>query len=176
MNVIDEIQARLDALEALVFGGSRGDLTKAGFNRRVSKREAALRENCSTRSIERRVKAGTYPAPDDIINGRWSWWLSTLQAHDHKPPAMAVITKDADVPPASLPASPNSQATIVGVGHLGQQCTVKAELIPGGIPPPAITAALEVMNSGDLDILAKLIDGELIVERARRIARRRDPP
>jgi hypothetical protein len=80
-----EICERIDAIEAVVFGSRRGgDLKKAGTDRRIFKREVAIREGCSTKTIERGVASSRYPPPDDIINGRWSWWLSTWLAHDQK--------------------------------------------------------------------------------------------
>ena len=44
-------------------------------DRRLTKRQVAEREACSTRTIDRRVADGSL-SPPDIINGRCYWWLS----------------------------------------------------------------------------------------------------
>ena len=50
-------------------------------DRRLTKRQVAEREACSTRTIDRRVADGSL-SPPDIINGRCFWSLSVLQRHD----------------------------------------------------------------------------------------------
>jgi len=75
---------RLVALEQVVFGGRKGDLKKAGTDQKKYKSQVALREGVVERTIERWVEDGDYPPPDDIVNGRPIWWLSTLQAHDRR--------------------------------------------------------------------------------------------
>lgn len=58
------IQARLDALERATFGHPRHRLTK---------RQLAKLEGCSTRSIDRGVVRGIYRAPE-VENNRCYWW------------------------------------------------------------------------------------------------------
>lgn len=81
--ILTDIHGRLDALEAVVFG--KADIRRGGnanvSDRRLGKREVAVREGRSTRTIDRQVKDGTFPSPD-IINGRCFWWLSVLQRHE----------------------------------------------------------------------------------------------
>jgi hypothetical protein len=36
------------------------------------------------RQIERDVEKRAFPPPDEIISGRWYWWLSTLERHDRE--------------------------------------------------------------------------------------------
>jgi hypothetical protein len=83
-------------LQGIVLGGSRGNLKKAGTDRKLDKPQVAIRENVTTRTLERWVEGGDFPAPDDIINGRWMWWLSTLQAHDRR--RMRVARKMTSLP------------------------------------------------------------------------------
>jgi hypothetical protein len=87
--ILSALNDRIAALEAIVLGGHRGNLAKAGTDRKVYKDQVAIREGVTTRSIERWVEDGDYPAPDDVVNGRWLWWLSTLQAHDRRRIKMA---------------------------------------------------------------------------------------
>src|SRR5262245_48137991 len=70
--VLDTILARLDALEARVLGRPRQRLTKT---------DLAKEEGVSTRSVDRRVKAGKLPPPDDVINGRLYWWSDSIERH-----------------------------------------------------------------------------------------------
>jgi hypothetical protein len=78
-DVLGEITRRIDALEAAVFGRASDY-----FDRKLTKPMVALREAKSARQIEREVGGGKYPPPDEIINGRWYWWLSTLERHDRE--------------------------------------------------------------------------------------------
>ena len=63
------IQHRLDALEQKAFGHACHRLTK---------RQVAEIEGCSTRHIDRGVKRGIY-APPEIENGRCYWWSNTYR-------------------------------------------------------------------------------------------------
>ena len=45
-----------------------------------------MREAKSVRQIERDVQNQLLPPPDEILNGRWYWWLSTLEKHDRERP------------------------------------------------------------------------------------------
>jgi hypothetical protein len=72
---LDAINARLDALEAAAFGRPR---------RRLSKTELARAEGITPRTVMRRVKDGTLPPSDDIINGRHFWWSDSLECHRRK--------------------------------------------------------------------------------------------
>jgi hypothetical protein len=64
-----DIIARIDALERATFGYAR---------RRLTKKQLAEIENCSTRSIDRGVKRGVY-APPEIENKRCFWWSDTYR-------------------------------------------------------------------------------------------------
>jgi hypothetical protein len=68
--ILDTILARLDALETAALGRPR---------KRMSKSEVADHEDCSTRTVDRRVANGTLPPSDDVINGRHFWWSDTLE-------------------------------------------------------------------------------------------------
>jgi len=70
--VLDTILARLDALEAVVLGRPRERLTKT---------DLAKEEGVSTRSVDRRVKEGKLPPPDDVINNRLYWWSDSIERH-----------------------------------------------------------------------------------------------
>jgi hypothetical protein len=89
---LTRILDRLDALE-LILQDRRASTQLAQLDdRKLSKHQVAFRDGRSMRSIDRDVKAGKFPPPDDIINGRLYWRLSTLQRHDrerqaHHPPA-----------------------------------------------------------------------------------------
>jgi hypothetical protein len=65
--------ARIDTLEHRVLGYTR---------RRETRAERARRKGVSTRTITRRVDAGTEDQPD-IINGRWYFWVDEA---DKQPP------------------------------------------------------------------------------------------
>ena len=73
------IQARLDALEQLMFGHPRHRLTK---------RQVAELEGCSTRHIDRGVKRGIY-APPEIENNRCYWWSDSYRLKSTKPDTRA---------------------------------------------------------------------------------------
>ena len=88
-DIIGTILERLAVLEGAVLGQKQGPSLDPRFERRISKREVAIREDRSTRQIERWVAEGSFPSPDEIVNGRWSWWLSTLQRHDRERAATA---------------------------------------------------------------------------------------
>lgn len=62
---LDTIHNRLDALERLVLGHIR---------RRETRAQRARRKGVSTRTIARRVAAGTEDQPE-IENGRWYFWV-----------------------------------------------------------------------------------------------------
>jgi hypothetical protein len=70
--ILDEILARLAALEAAAFGRPR---------RRLSKGELAKAEGCSTRQVMRKVEQKILPPPDDVTNGRLFWWLDSIEQH-----------------------------------------------------------------------------------------------
>jgi hypothetical protein len=63
------VAARLDALEKATFGHTR---------RRLTKRQLAELEGCSTRHIDRGVKRGIY-APPEIENKRCYWWSDSYR-------------------------------------------------------------------------------------------------
>jgi len=63
--LLSAILARLDALERRVLGYSR---------RRETRAQRARRKGVSTRTIARRVAAGTEDQPE-IENGRWYFWV-----------------------------------------------------------------------------------------------------
>jgi hypothetical protein len=79
--VLTDICDRLSTLEAIVLGRAGG--VRGGGDRRLSKREVAIREGKTTRTITRWVAMGIYPPPDNV-NGRDVWWLSVVQRHDRK--------------------------------------------------------------------------------------------
>lgn len=62
--LMSAVQARLDALENATFGHTR---------RRLTKRQLAELEGCSTRSIDRGVARGVY-VPPIVENHRCYWW------------------------------------------------------------------------------------------------------
>jgi hypothetical protein len=64
-----DILARLAALECATFGHAR---------RRLTKKQLAEIEDCSTRSIDRGVARGVY-APPEIENKRCYWWSDTYR-------------------------------------------------------------------------------------------------
>jgi hypothetical protein len=63
------VQARLDALENATFGHTR---------RRLTKRQVAELEGCSTRHVMRGVARGIYAKPE-IENKRCYWWSDTYR-------------------------------------------------------------------------------------------------
>ena len=73
------IQARLDALERATFGEA---------HHRLTKRQLAELEGCSTRSIDRGVVRGIY-APPEIENGRCYWWSNSYRRESSKPDTKA---------------------------------------------------------------------------------------
>jgi hypothetical protein len=79
--LITDLRERVAALEGVVFGPGivRG---QSATDRRLFKNDYAVREGVSTRTLERGVKDGRYAQPDDFINGKPCWWLSTVQRHD----------------------------------------------------------------------------------------------
>jgi predicted DNA-binding transcriptional regulator AlpA len=79
--VLSIICDRLDVLERVVLGRAGG--ARGGNDRRLTKPEVAIRNGVSTRTISRWVEDGSLPPPD-IVNGRWTWWLSALQRHERK--------------------------------------------------------------------------------------------
>jgi len=56
---------------------------------------------------------------------------------------------------------------------LNSQSAIVARLVACGIPLAAIDSVIEVVRSGHVNILAKLIAGELTIEQARALARQR---
>src|SRR5262252_8644047 len=70
--ILEEILARLSALETAALGRPR---------RRLSKTEVAREEGVVSRTVDRRVKERKLPPPDDIINGRLFWWSDSLERH-----------------------------------------------------------------------------------------------
>jgi hypothetical protein len=81
--LLSTICDRLGVLEAAVLGRH-----SASTRRRLSKRKLAEREDCSPRTIDRRVADGSLPPPD-IINGRLFWWLDVLERHELERAALA---------------------------------------------------------------------------------------
>lgn len=82
-NLIEELLTRIGALEnALGIAGAPRELAPAD-DVRLSKSGTAKRYNTSTKTIERwRGDPDLdFPQPT-IINGRWYFWLSELQAFD----------------------------------------------------------------------------------------------
>jgi hypothetical protein len=78
-----EVLDRLGDLEAVVL--ERRPAARSGADRRdsrLTKTAVAARKGVSPRTIDRWRKAGLMPPPDDVINGRQYWWLSTLQRHE----------------------------------------------------------------------------------------------
>jgi hypothetical protein len=69
---LDAIHLRLDALERRTFGHPR---------QRLSKRQLAEHEGCSTRQVMRKVEQKLLPPPDDVTNGRLFWWSDSLERH-----------------------------------------------------------------------------------------------
>jgi hypothetical protein len=59
---------------------------------------------------------------------------------------------------------------------LAHQRAVTARLTACGIPPTVIDHAIEVARSGDVDLLQRLIAGEIDVAQALTLARRRGRP
>ena len=88
-DIISDIHARLDALEAVVLGRRDGPRLDPRFERRLGKRELALRRGTSTRTLERDVKRGRVPPPEIDATGRWHWWLSVVQEDERKRAAAA---------------------------------------------------------------------------------------
>jgi hypothetical protein len=80
--LLTDICERLDTLEAMVGLGRRSTLP-SGLDRRLTKRELAMRRGKSTRTIDRDVKRGVLPEPE-VEGGRLYWWLSALQRHERK--------------------------------------------------------------------------------------------
>jgi hypothetical protein len=78
-DILGDVLQRLDALEAAILGRA-SDF----FDRKLTKPQVALRNAISARQLERNVKDEKHPPPDEIVNGRWYWWLSTLERHDRE--------------------------------------------------------------------------------------------
>jgi hypothetical protein len=78
-DVLGDLIRRIEALEAAVQGRA-SDF----FDRKLTKPMVAVREAKSPRQIERDVQNQVLPPPDEILNGRWYWWLSTLERHDRQ--------------------------------------------------------------------------------------------
>jgi hypothetical protein len=85
---VEELLTRVSALEAAVGIGHNGgpqldDEVPPANDVRLSKNATAKRYSVSPRTIERMRTDPTlgFPQPD-IINGRWWFWLSKLQAFD----------------------------------------------------------------------------------------------
>lgn len=81
-----ELLARIAALEAIVgIGRPDADEAPPAHDVRLSKSATAKRYAVSPKTIERMVSNPTlgFPHPD-IINGRWWFWLSHLQAFDRQ--------------------------------------------------------------------------------------------
>jgi hypothetical protein len=76
--ILDEILARLATLETAVLGRPR---------RRLPKSEVARQEGYTPRHLMRKVKDRTFPPPDEVINGRLSWWTDTIERHRERPQA-----------------------------------------------------------------------------------------
>jgi hypothetical protein len=98
-----DILQRLDALEAAVHGHS-SDF----FDRRLTKPQTALRRGYSARQLERDVKDGKHPPPDEIENGRWYWWLSTPERYDRDRERVQMRR----APPAGKPARREQQQAL----------------------------------------------------------------
>ena len=79
-----KLEGRFAGLE--VFLGQQGIGDRPGpvdpaFDRRLTKRQLALRRGKSTRTVDRDVKRGVLPPPE-FENKRAYWWLSALQRHE----------------------------------------------------------------------------------------------
>jgi hypothetical protein len=83
-DIIANIYARLDALEAVVLGRRDGPRLDPRFDRRLGKKEMALRRGTSTKTLERDVKRGRVPPPEIDEYGHWHWWLSAVQEDERK--------------------------------------------------------------------------------------------
>lgn len=81
--MISDIDARITALENVVLGHARR-APAAGFDRRLNKPQLAAMLGTSTRTIDRHVKAGLLPPPDEVVNLRPYWWVSSLEKHRRK--------------------------------------------------------------------------------------------
>jgi hypothetical protein len=77
------MSSRLAALETIVLGHTTEQPVDAAADRRLTKREVAIRRGKSTRTIDRDVKRGVLPPPE-IENGRSYWWLTVLQRHERE--------------------------------------------------------------------------------------------
>jgi hypothetical protein len=75
MSLISDLAKRVAALEKLV-------QTPRQTRRRLKKRQVAVREGVSTRTVDRRVAKRILPPPDDVVDGRCYWWEDTLDAFD----------------------------------------------------------------------------------------------
>src|SRR5262245_16914605 len=87
--IFNDIYARLIQIEEVVFGRRGGPRVDPRYDRRLGKKELAMRRGTSVRTLERDVKRGVVPAPEVDANGRWFWWMSTLQAHEEQERAAA---------------------------------------------------------------------------------------
>jgi hypothetical protein len=96
-DIVDDILMRLQTLEAVVLGGKHGGVD-ARFDRRLGKREMAMRRGTSTRTLERDVKRGRVLQPEIDEYGHWLWWLSEVQQDERERAAVAHM-------PAPAPAS-----------------------------------------------------------------------
>ena len=67
--ILAELGARIVALEQRAFGRTR---------RRLSKKQLAEQEACSTREVMRRVARGIYSQPE-VENGRLYWWSDSYR-------------------------------------------------------------------------------------------------
>jgi hypothetical protein len=92
----DDIHARLELLEARVLGRARGPRLDPSYDRRISKREMALRRGTSTKTVERDTRRGVLPPPEIDPHGHWFWWLSAIQQHER---AQANVTREPRVMP-----------------------------------------------------------------------------
>jgi hypothetical protein len=78
-NVFD----RLEKLENAVFG--RAAVGSGALpDRKLSTTQVALRAGVSMRTIQRGIESHAHPPPDETVNGRNYWWLSTLERHERE--------------------------------------------------------------------------------------------
>ena len=93
--LLDEILARLDALETAAFGHPR---------RRLSKKALAAQRGCSTRQVMRDVERKVLPPPDEVVNNRLFWWSDSVERHSKRGPADTPEAKALRAPRLRRPA------------------------------------------------------------------------
>jgi hypothetical protein len=106
-NILNDLRYRISVLEAVVLGRRDSSRpTDPQLDRRLTKRQLALRRGKSTRTVDRDVERGLLPPPE-IENGRCYWWLSTLERHDRE----RVQSRTQTPPNAGKPAARREHTT-----------------------------------------------------------------